>query len=516
MIQSTYTSVSNADIVPCGKKGQIIKSDPIPLLRNNYLGEYRTELEKAKVRKNLGIADEYSLQWGNISGFVESQEDLINYIESKWEYTNDISEDINTVSEALDYVIYFVSNFKSDNESIINIKGEIVQIKKLIDSTKALLSTDISSVASNVGILFTSISEINDQINTINDQIEILNESLKKINVDANILAWIKSSLKDSNTIEIVESNVIEAKISQEADNAVQINQGIYVKDYSKEISKITTLEKGIKENSDAIQESINLIQGVDEYQTNLSDDTTVPNSVGGIDKGTTVSELKGKTLSEIIDVLLFPSYVRPLVYPQFYYTPVNSLVKVGSIIERPELVFIQGDAGNELERTDLLFDPNDQEVISNTYDFLGTYTYKGTLHHAKGEELLNNKNELSGKYVPENILESNFQVTTTYPLYVSFSESGESKIEQPLIKFGQSSEIQVSLQGRAQIWIPGLNSRLESFTVNVGLGEYLNVDLNGWDTAVVSYNGIDYKVWTKKDSYASLLSHKIKVTLAL
>jgi hypothetical protein len=36
------------------------------------LGEYRTELEKAKVRKNLGIADEISLQWGNISGFIEN------------------------------------------------------------------------------------------------------------------------------------------------------------------------------------------------------------------------------------------------------------------------------------------------------------------------------------------------------------------------------------------------------------------------------------------------------------
>lgn len=73
MIQSIYTSVSNADIVPCGKKGKPIKCEPIPLLRNNYLGEYRTELEKAKVRKNLGIADEQSLLWGNISGTIELQ-----------------------------------------------------------------------------------------------------------------------------------------------------------------------------------------------------------------------------------------------------------------------------------------------------------------------------------------------------------------------------------------------------------------------------------------------------------
>jgi hypothetical protein len=61
MIQSIYASVSNADVVPCGKKGKPVSSEPIPLLKNKYLGEYRTELEKAKVRKNLGIADKYSL-----------------------------------------------------------------------------------------------------------------------------------------------------------------------------------------------------------------------------------------------------------------------------------------------------------------------------------------------------------------------------------------------------------------------------------------------------------------------
>ena len=105
MIQSIYTSVSNADIVPSCNKGQKISSDPIPLLRNNYLGEYRTELEKAKVRKNLGIADGQSLQWGNIEGFVEQQKDLVTYVEQKWLYTNEISEDIHNIKDALEVLI---------------------------------------------------------------------------------------------------------------------------------------------------------------------------------------------------------------------------------------------------------------------------------------------------------------------------------------------------------------------------------------------------------------------------
>lgn len=70
MIQSIYTSVTNADVIP-DKKGQIVKSEPIPLLKDKYLGEYRTEIEKAKVRRNLGIPDENSMRWGHIEGFVE-------------------------------------------------------------------------------------------------------------------------------------------------------------------------------------------------------------------------------------------------------------------------------------------------------------------------------------------------------------------------------------------------------------------------------------------------------------
>ena len=47
------------------------------LQRRNYLGEFSSEFDKARVRANLGIPDEYSLNWGNIKGTVESQKDLM-------------------------------------------------------------------------------------------------------------------------------------------------------------------------------------------------------------------------------------------------------------------------------------------------------------------------------------------------------------------------------------------------------------------------------------------------------
>lgn len=56
MLNHTYTNVNNANLVDCNKKPRV-HSLPTPLLRNNFLGEYRTELDKKKVLANLGIDD---------------------------------------------------------------------------------------------------------------------------------------------------------------------------------------------------------------------------------------------------------------------------------------------------------------------------------------------------------------------------------------------------------------------------------------------------------------------------
>ena len=194
MIQSIYTSVSNADIVPCGKKGKPIKCEPIPLLRNNYLGEYRTELEKAKVRKNLGIADEQSLLWGNISGTIELQKDLVQYIEQKWTYTSDVAEGINTVKDALDYALYFISEYESNTEAIEELKVDISNIRTSISVLKEDLQREIDTNRKGI-------NNLSEEIVKINEAIVELNNAIENIDVDKNILNWIKNSLQNSNEV---------------------------------------------------------------------------------------------------------------------------------------------------------------------------------------------------------------------------------------------------------------------------------------------------------------------------
>lgn len=488
MIQSIYSSVNNANLVKC-QKGEKVCSEPIPLLRDKYLGEYRTELEKAKVRKNLGIPDENSLSWGNIEGFVESQTDLVEYVESKWYYTTELNEDVKNIKQAMDYVLYFVTNFKGEHDTVVEIQGKITEIDNSLRNLNETTNSNLESIIT-----------ITETIKTINESIQKLNEDLLSINVDANILAWVESKLENSTTIVLTEDS-LNVNVSVQEDNAIQISEGLFVKD----------LTEDVKNNSEAItglQEQVDGFQSLGVYSTELSDDTSAPIQVGGIKVGTTVENLKGKTINQIIDTILFPTTVRDLVYPSVSYTSINNLVEVGSEIERPTLIFIKGDAGEETDRTDeLTFDGS--IVESSSYDNLGTYTYSGSVTYEAGEYLIDNKGNTTNQRVESGTKTTSITVTTTYPWYV-----GNSK--QNLIKFNIQSGLQeFSVSGKAVIKLPGANTELTSFKVNGGLG-YLDIDLNGWSESTETINGIMYKTWTKNDEYPSVLPHQINFKLKL
>lgn len=528
MIQPIYTSVSNADIKPCGKKGHLIKSEPIPLLRNNYLGEYRTELERAKVRKNLGISDEQSLLWGNIDGTIEAQKDLVQYIEQKWTYTSDVAQNIKTVKDALDYALLFISQYKANTEEIDKIKVDIGNIRTSITVLKEELKEEIDSNRIDI-------NNLSEKITQINEAIENINESIKNIDVDKNIQNWITNSLRNSKTIEIKDDNTLEVILSQQEDNAIHLIQqeippveeegepstvvlsGIYVKDLEPSLTEVKEEVKGVQEaqkntdskvdsNAENITNIQTSLETIATYQTELPDDTT-----STVIQGTTVEKLKGKPFNEIIDTILFPTVVRDLVYPDLYYSFASWVVEVGSPLFIPTLIFIKNDAGEETNREETIT-YNDSPVESETYDSIGIYMYSGVVDYAAGEYLLNNKGEVTDKRVEAGSISTTAQVTATYPWY---SGNTDGLIKQSLIPFEQSSGIiTFSLSGKAIIKLPGSNTQLNSFTVDGGLG-YLNVDLSGWETSTEQINGFPYKVWTKKDTYSSVLPHQINFTLS-
>lgn len=498
-MKTIYTQVSNADVVSCGKKGEVIKSEPIPLLRDKYLGEYRTALEKAKVRENLGIADNLSLKWGNIEGFVESQEDLIKYLDQKWSYSlpediTNIQDSINNVEDALNYAIKFVSTFKGESEAVQDLYDQIDKTKLLVEDTKKLLQTDINKNFASINSLTQAIADIQLYAWGINDRIE-------------NLFLL-------SNTL-VLQDGAVEVIVSVEPNNAIQTEGGLFVNDHTTEINTLQANQQNLQELTTQHTEQITQInsdlENVDMYLTNMEDNTTVPNAVGGISSGTKVSDLKGKSISEVIDMMLFPTFVRNLVYPQLSYNISSQLVKVGTSNFNPVLTFTRNDAGPELSREETFY-YNEQPVELSNYDKVGAFAHKGIVNYDAGEYLIDNKGQVTTKRVEAGSLTSIVVITATYPWYAG----NTSKVtEQTLVKFGQqSSELMVSLSGKAVIKLPGRNSTLDSFKVDGGLG-YLDVDLSGWEQTTETINDYPYQVWTKKDEYVSAMSHKLKFKLS-
>ena len=527
MIQSIYTSVNNANLVSCGKKGETIKSEPIPLLRDNFLSEYRTELEKAKVRKNLGIADEASLIWGNIDGTIEEQEDLVRYIEQKWVYTSEISEDIQTVKDALDYALYFISQYEANTEEIEALNQKIIQLQELISSTEQSLRQEINSNAE-------SINTINGNIVEINQKIEEINSSIENIDVDKNILNWVKNSLTDSKTIELKDDTTLEVILSTQEDNAIKLLQqqelseglepsehpiipGLYVKNLEPLVINNSQNIKDIKSEQEQInikvQENTENITNIEQNVSALSVyETDLPNETeSSILQGTTVEQLKGKNFNEILDTLLFPTIVRDLVQPQLYYSITQTIVEVGTANINPVLTFIKNDAGDENSRQETI-SYNDEILESlDTYTSIGDYIYKGIVNYDAGEYLVDNKGEVTEIRIEAGSIETSTTVTATYPWYAGNTSQVQRQI---LVPFNQpTSVIEISLTGQAVIKLPGSRTQLTSFKVNGGLG-FLDIDLTGWDTSTEDISGYTYKVWTKKDSYSSILPHQLKFIL--
>lgn len=502
MIQSIYAAVSNGNNVHCGKRIPKYQAQPIPLMKSNYLGEFRTQLEKAKARKNLGIGDEFLLTWGNITGHVEDNKDLITFIENQWKYeyvSPYIQQEIKNVKQALDYALYYVSTYEANDEAVHNLSQKFDTLTSHVDEVQEQLQN-------NINLNSSSISDIQNNIQSINNLISDINEDLKTINVDKNIYNWVKQNLEQSSTIyfkeitdaEEVTFQIIEVKISQEEKNALIIKEdGIYVEDFSQDINSI-------KEHQTQIDDSL-----IDlKYNTELPDSTTSTTH-----KGITVEQLKNKSMSKILDEVLFPAEVRDLIEPTISYSDIEDLVEINTPVYFPEIEYLAGDAGETISQTNILTF-HGLEYTEDYYSNVGTYVFTATIQYSDGEYLKNNREEVTDIRVESGEISTTKNVKVTYPWFAGSTEDGVQK--QILVPINESSGyIDILLSKHAIIKIPGARSTLSSFRVDSGLG-YLDVDISGWEQTQEYINGVPYKVWTKKDEYVAILPHKVNFTIVV
>lgn len=184
MLNHIYTSVKNANLVNSGNT-QYIPSQPSPLVKENFLGEFRTELDKKKVLANLGIATELSLEWANIKGDVASNPALLKEFEDRTTYVSAIDGMQKTLIDGISYLETVVGGEQ---------EGEEEQNERL---------TDLELIADD---LVVDLEELKDYLETtIEVDIDTLEEKLTTITdkVD-NITSLIQVSTKEGNALSLI------------------------------------------------------------------------------------------------------------------------------------------------------------------------------------------------------------------------------------------------------------------------------------------------------------------------
>ena len=232
MLNHTYTSVKNANLVDCGKK-QHIPSQPSPLLKDNFLGEFRTELDKKKVLANLGIASDLVLEWGNIKGDIGDNASLIQELNARTNYISKISGFSQTLVDGIIYLETIIGG-EQDAENAQNNRIQILETAK-------------QNIETEINIIKTYLSDsIDVNIKAIQESMDVIDKQL------ANITSLITVSMKEGNALEILDGET----------------PGLYVPNLSGRL--------------DTVQEDINELQGSVTTITESLDTFVTKNQLGG------------------------------------------------------------------------------------------------------------------------------------------------------------------------------------------------------------------------------------------
>lgn len=249
-------------------------------------------------------------------------------------------------------------------------------------------------------------------------------------------------------------------------------------------------------------------------YNPTLDSTTKITTSIGSIKAGSTLGDLEGKSYSEIIDAMLVnetwndPGYTHTINLGN-----VTSLVKVGSSVVVPSVSAIwnnniQSDSEKTITTNLVKTIIGSSETVYNksgNSTFVLNYSYPEGYYNITSN--LGNTKRIT---VPSKTNGSiSKTVTATYPWFINNSE-------QALVAIGSSKTIEVSLTGSPSIKVPFANSTV-SIQADLGFG-WMDVSWNVTTDDTNLGNAVDetvqYKIYSKPDSYSTSVKHKITITL--
>lgn len=187
------------------------------------------------------------------------------------------------------------------------------------------------------------------------------------------------------------------------------------------------------------------------EYTSAENKDFQAPYTVGGITKGTKVSSVSGKTVSEVFDQILFPT-IQPIVSKRpsatlSFKKGFDPFQKVGTTVSYAGLFSVSGDSGQVTlnsvnmgayagefdESKNKIYYGTDHSLVSGTdiEVIKGPMLYQAEVTFAAGEKYKNNKGEASDldAFPGGTVASNNLYIYGVYPIYYALTEDQEKGI---------------------------------------------------------------------------------------
>lgn len=265
-----------------------------------------------------------------------------------------------------------------------------------------------------------------------------------------------------------------------------------------------------------------NLITDSTQYDSDLSDELIIPETVGGIEKGTPLKELTEKTISQVLDQLLFPEIQPTVTEPSVSISITgswknNGIYEVG--FEAPQetnfnITFNRGKSeviGIEPlprsgEETGRSLTYNDSELPLKI--ILGELRYKATISYSEGPELKTskgNKASIDPNPLPEGTISNTASIYGVYPYYANNSDNAsDSKL--PLTKDLTITVNYVSENpNKHRFIVPEIYNLTKVQMLNTLSGKYEDISLQLFtqSSKVINVQGenINYIIHTRSDS---------------
>lgn len=263
------------------------------------------------------------------------------------------------------------------------------------------------------------------------------------------------------------------------------------------------------------------------DYTPTINDDIAITESIGNLESGLKLSDIKGWSYDKIIESLLIKE-IYPNIPKHFISLdkPV-SIVQIGSLVYYPAF-----DArwNNELEESTkdntvyaiLSLNKNNEVLVKSSfannekldgnwntglkYDTHGDYVF--TMQYAYGTGIYELTSNLGNKqigYVPSKTDNISHIVKVTYPWYIDNKP-------QELIAIGKGTTVIYTTKTSPVIKVPFKNS-----TINVEADIALNGNYNpvaNWVSTTEIVNGITYKVYYGEDSFSEPVPHRITIKI--